>query len=187
MLSLQKSNYFRKASKGFTLIELLIVIIIISVLASIALPTFLRQRDKARQSEGISKVAAYAKLQILRYAEFDNFVDQNANYYLLGADADRNTSNYSYDFLAISGAGGEKAGVINRATPQRDLRAFASVVGRVFRGNQGSKVTLTTYCQSKSVQKGLELDLGDIDFIEGSPETGGGKIGCKARAVRYGD
>lgn len=176
-----------RATKGFTLIELLIVIIIISVLSSIALPTFLRQRDKARQSEGKSRVAAYAKLQIMRYAEFDNFIDEDGNYYLLGADADKNTSNYSYSFLAIPGAGGKKVGVINRAIPQRDLRAFMSVVARVFRGNQGSRATLIVYCQSKSVGEDLALDLGDVDFVEGTPLTGGGSIGCKGRAVEVRD
>ena len=39
---------FRKSHKGFTLIELLIVIIIIGILAAIAIPMFLNQRDKAK-------------------------------------------------------------------------------------------------------------------------------------------
>jgi type II secretion system protein G len=49
---------FRK-SEGFTLIELLIVIIIIGILAAIAIPMFLNQRDKAKEAavkEGIRTI-----------------------------------------------------------------------------------------------------------------------------------
>ena len=49
---------FRKG-EGFTLIELLIVIIIIGILAAIAIPMFLSQRDKAKESavkEGVHSI-----------------------------------------------------------------------------------------------------------------------------------
>jgi type IV pilus assembly protein PilA len=57
---------------GFTLIELLVVVIIIGILAAIAVPTFLSQREKAANS------AQQADLRNAAVAEESYFTDNGA-------------------------------------------------------------------------------------------------------------
>lgn len=83
----------KKAEKGFTLIELLVVIIIIGILSAIALPAFLNQANKARQSEAKQALGAVNRGQQAYYLERQMFSE---NIDGLGLGLSVATENYSY-------------------------------------------------------------------------------------------
>ncbi|MEL7067968.1 MAG: type IV pilin-like G/H family protein [Cyanobacteria bacterium J06581_3] len=88
----------KKANGGFTLIELLVVIIIIGILSAIALPSFLNQANKAKQSEAKTYVGSINRAQQAYYMENASFAP-DANFGQLGLGISQSTDSYSYGLI----------------------------------------------------------------------------------------
>jgi type IV pilus assembly protein PilA len=71
----QKEERIIKSSGGFTLIELLVVIIIIAVLAAVAIPMYLLQREKAWDATVESDLHNGALSQNTYFVDNQNFTN----------------------------------------------------------------------------------------------------------------
>ncbi len=62
-----------KDKRGFTLLELLMVVIIIAILASIAIPQYFKAAERARSSEALQMLATMRGSETRYYAEWANY------------------------------------------------------------------------------------------------------------------
>ncbi len=131
----------RRQDQGFTLIELLVVIIIIGILSAIALPAFLNQANKAKQSEGKQYIASINKGQQAFYAEGGKFTTVISD---LGLGLKTQTTNYVYKLAAATT--GEQANSNAVPTNTTSLRAYGGVVVLVQSGE--AKTTQTSICEA---------------------------------------
>ncbi|MBD1861234.1 MULTISPECIES: type IV pilin-like G/H family protein [Trichocoleus] len=138
----------KKQEQGFTLIELLVVIIIIGILSAIALPSFLNQANKAKQSEAKQNVGSMNRAQQAYYLENSTFGSTVEN---LGLGIQTQTTNYTYTVTAPETNGISTVATNRGNSLKAPLRQYA---GRVELGTviaTSEATTLAILCETKAV------------------------------------
>lgn len=140
----------KRQDKGFTLIELLVVIIIIGILSAIALPSFLNQANKAKQSEAKQYSGSMNRAQQASFAENGKFVGYVP---ALGLGIKTQTENYKYSIVP---AADKAAPTLPAATTvvgniaHADSSVLKSYIGAVALIDQaGDKTSTAVLCESK--------------------------------------
>ena len=80
--------------RGFSLTELMIVVAIIGILATIAIPNFLRYQAKAKQTEAKNNLVAIHTGEIAYFAENNGFVD---DFNAIGFSISGSSQRYYYE------------------------------------------------------------------------------------------
>jgi type IV pilus assembly protein PilA len=142
-----------RSAQGFTLVELLVVIVIIGLLTAIALPSFLNQTAKAKQSEAKQNIGVTIRGQQLWYSERSSFADRFDDLalgnVLRGPSGNANTSNYDYQ-MAISSGANTRLMTIVASSSDTSLRSYTGALS-VERTNSQEAVWGSLICSSFDV------------------------------------
>ncbi len=124
-ISNQKKIFYLQKKDGFTLIELLVVIVITGILTAIALPSFMGQVGKARETEAKNNIGAISRAQQAYHFEMKTFANNLSDLNLNGSLP---TKYYTFPDPSIATTSLAKHQAI-ASNPTRDrVRNFASSV-----------------------------------------------------------
>lgn len=139
----------KKANGGFTLIELLVVIIIIGILSAIALPSFLNQANKAKQSEAKTYVGSMNRAQQAYYLEKGAFTASTNE---LGLGIATSTANYTYSIAQSANTTPSNGSVAtNKATSRQvALKGYAGGVSLANVTGTTDKTTIAVLCEANA-------------------------------------
>lgn len=162
----------KSLEQGFTLIELLVVIVIIGILSAIALPSFLGQASKARQSEAKLTVGNSLKAQNAYYFENQSFTGDWGE---MAIGMSKETPNYKYDLLRTEPKGQLNEQIIVATPKNKDLKAYIGAIQIVERSN--SPTIISVLCEAKKTL----IELSEKSVVLGERNV---KCGDDAKEVR---
>jgi len=158
----------KKQDEGFTLIELLVVIVIIGILATIALPTFLNQTAKAKQSEAKSVVSYVNAAQTAYRVQNTRFAPLFPD---LALGLPSTTNNYTY-----SVNGGTDTATIMAQAGDNSLKGYSG--GSVkFINTDSQSAIASVICEANIPSTGSVAPPLPLDSSRSTPAAA---IGCNA-------
>jgi type IV pilus assembly protein PilA len=135
----------QKSTKGFTLVELLVVIIIIGILAAIALPNFLSQGAKAKQTDAKQNIGVINRAQTAYRVENSTFAssfDILATGILSGT-TNATTKSYTYDLIGTQ----DSTTITAKSTSDTAIKAYSGGTFR-FTNTQDQSMFSSIICEA---------------------------------------
>ena len=146
----------QRSCEGFTLIELLVVVIIIGILSAIALPNFLGQTGKARETEAKNNLSSIGVSQQTYFFEHGTFADNLAK-----LDLSFQSNYYNFSTPTLVSANAVKHQAISNSPDPRATNTRNYGLG-VYYDNSSSKFSVIL-CQSLTPGEQAEAPNANTD------------------------